>query len=230
MRSYTLVAGAVGALLASGSASAHHGLDFLLVQTAHLPEKGAGYVVTRFDAISSDEDEVEFEPAILYGATDRFAVELHSHYEKPDGEPSRYESIAPAVHFRVTPMRQPFTVGISAEYEIANASDDDDVVSVAGIVGYEMAMFNVVGNLIYEKPTGSSGEWGYAAGIRHTFGEKHGLGLELMGSLESEGSSEAMVGYYGELSERITLNAGIGTGVDNGPDGTARLGFIWRFK
>lgn len=121
----------------------------------------ARYVVTRFDAISSDEDEVEFEPAILYGATDRFAVELRSHYEKP---------------------------------------------------------------------TGSSGEWGYAAGVRHTFGEKHGLGLELMGSLESEGSSEAMVGYYGEFSERITLNAGIGTGIDNGPDGTARLGFIWRFK
>jgi hypothetical protein len=73
------------------------------------------------------------------------------------------------------------------------------------------------------------GEWGYAAGIRNTFG-KHGVGLEVQGSLESDGSSEMLVGCYGELSERFTFNAGIGVGLDDGPDQSARTAFIWRFN
>ena len=38
-------------------AHAHHGLDFLLVQTAHLPEKGTGYVFGRVNRLDGDESE-----------------------------------------------------------------------------------------------------------------------------------------------------------------------------
>lgn len=209
---------------------AHHGLDFLMVQTAHLPDKGTGYLAARLDRISEAHDESEFEPAVLYGATDWMAVELHAHYEKEEGESSKYESVAPALHFRLTPRQQAFSIGISAEYEIAHASDDEDVAELGAIFGYEMDQWIVTGNVLYEKQSGASGEWGYAAGVRHTFGQKHGLGLELLGSFESHGSSEMLVGYYGEFSEQFTFNAGIGAGIDDGPDHSARMAFIWRFK
>jgi hypothetical protein len=224
------VACALVACLAINVSRAHHGLDFLLVQTAHLPERGTGYLAARLDHISEARDESEFEPAVLYGATDWMTVELHAHYEKEEGESSKYESVAPAFNFRLTPREQAFSVGISAEYEIAHASDDEDVVEMAAIFGYEMDQWIVTGNVLYERSSGVSGEWGYAAGVRHTFGQKHGLGLELLGSLESGGSSEMLVGYYGEFSERFTFNAGIGAGIDEGPDNAARMAFIWRFK
>jgi hypothetical protein len=121
--------------------------DFLLVQTAHLPEKGTGYAVARLDHVSEHDDELELEPAVLYGATDWMTVEVHAHYEEEAGEPSKYESFAP-----------------------------------------------------------------------------------VQGSLESDGSSEMLVGCYGELSERFTFNAGIGVGLDDGPDQSARTAFIWRFN
>jgi len=212
------------------AAHAHHGLDFLLVQTAHLPAKGTGYAVARLDYISEHHDELEFEPALLYGVTDWMTVELHAHYEKEQGESSKYESVAPAFHFRVTPREQSFSIGISAEYEIAHHSDDEDVVEMAAMFGYEASQWTATGNVLYEKPSGFSGEWGYAAGIRHAVGEKHGVGVELVGSFESSGSSEMMVGYYGEFSDQFSFNAGVGTGIDDGPDQAARLAFIWRFK
>lgn len=230
MRTPILLACTAAAGIASNAAEAHHGLDFLLVQTAHLPQQGTGYAVARFDHLSENVDETGFEPAALFGATDWMTVELHGHYHKEEGEPSRFESIAPALNFRLTPREQSFSFGLSAEYEFASASDDADVAEVAALFGYEANAWVVAGNVLYEKASGAKGEWGYAAGLRRTFAEKHGLGIEVLGSFESDGSSEVMFGYYVEFSERFTLNAGIGTGIDDGPDRSARMAMIWRFR
>ena len=209
---------------------AHHGLDFILVQTAHLPERGSGYAFARLNHLSESEDETEIEPAVLYGAADRIAVEAHAHYAKEGGGSFTYESIAPAVHFRLTSRERPLAVGISAEYAFASGSGSADVADVAAIAGYERGRWMAAANLLYEKLSGAAGEWGYAAGIRRTFGLKHGIGVEALGSFESDGYSEMMVGYYGELSEQFTINAGIGTKIDEGPDQAFHMTFIWRFK
>lgn len=218
------------AILFPMMAQAHHGLDFLLVQTAHLPERGTGYDLMRMDFISEAHDETEFEPAVLYGATDLMTVELHAHYEKEEGESTRYESVAPAAHFRFTSRGQPFAAGLSAEYEFAHNSHDEDVVELAGVFGYETPTWNLSANILYEKESGSSREWGYAVGARYNLGEQHGIGVEVLGSFESHGSSEMMLGYYGTISESFSINVGIGTGIDKGPDWAARTAFIWRFK
>lgn len=230
MRTPFLLACAAAAGIASNAAQAHHGLDFLLVQTAHLPEQGTGYAFARVDHFSESVDETGFEPGALFGATDWMTVELHGHYHKEEGEPSRFESIAPALNFRLTPRGQPFSFGLSAEYEIADASNDEDVAQVAALFGYEANEWVAAGNVLYEKVSGASGEWGYAAGVRRTFAKKHAIGIEALGSFESGGSSEMMVGYYGEFSERFTFNAGIGTGLHKGPDQSARMAMIWRFR
>ena len=225
-----LSACAVVASLIPGAVSAHHGLDFVSVQTVHLPEQGAGYTIGRIDYISEDEDEMEFEPALLYGATDWLTLELHAHFEKENGESANYESLAPALHFRLTPREQQFSFGVSVEYEFANDSAEDDVLELAAIIGYEFSDWMVTANLLLEDPSGSSGEWGYAAGVRHSFSHHYAFGLELNGSFENSNSSAVLIGYYGELSKQFSINAGIGTGVDNELDWSARTAFIWQFK
>ena len=209
---------------------AHHGLDFILVQTAHLPERGTGYVFTRLNHFSGTEDETEIEPGVLYGVNDWMALEAHAHYAKEGGESLTYESIAPAVHFRLTPMGEPVSFGVSAEYAFAQDSDEDDVADVTGVFSVERNGWMVAANLLYEKRSGSSGEFGYAAGARRTLRGKHGIGVEVVGSFESDGDSEVMLGYYGELSQKFTLNAGIGSSIDEGPDHAAHVTFVWRFR
>ena len=221
---------AVVTLLLSGAVYAHHGLDFVVVQTAHLPEQGSGYAIGRIDYISEEEDEMEFEPALLYGAADWLTLELHAHFEKESGESAKYESLAPALHFRLTPREQKLSFGVSVEYEIAHDSAEDDVLELTAILGYEFSEWMVTANVLLEDPSGSSGEWGYAAGVRHSFNDDHAFGLEMNGSLEGGSSSEALIGYYGELSKRFSLNAGIGAGIDGGPDWSVRTAFIWQFK
>jgi hypothetical protein len=221
---------AIAASLLPGAAYAHHGLDFVSVQTANLPQQGAGYAIGRFDYISEEVNETEFEPALLYGATDWLTVELHAHFEKESGESAKYESLAPALLFRLTPREQQFSLGVSVEYEFAHDSAKDDVLELTAIFGYEFSEWMVTANILLEEPSGSSGEWGYATGVRHSFSHDHAFGLELNGSLESNGSSEALIGYYGELSNRFSVNAGVGAGIDGGPDWSVRTAFIWQFR
>ena len=124
------------------------------VQTAHLPEQGAGYAIGRIDYISEKQDEVEFEPALLYGATDWLTLELHAHFEKETGAYLEYESLAPALHFRLTPREQQFSIGVSVEYEFAGDSAGEDVLEVTAIFGYEFSDWMVTTNIVLEDPSG----------------------------------------------------------------------------
>jgi len=216
--------------LVPGIAQAHHGLDFLVVQTAHLPVTGTAYAIARVDYLAEEEDEMEFEPAVLFGATDWLALELHAHVEKPGGDSAHFESIAPAAHFRLTPRGNKISFGVSLEYEFARDSDAEDVFELSGIFGYEADGWIATANLQYEKAAHESSELGFALGARRDVRPGHGIGVELFGSLEDNGPSEVLVGYYGELSDRFSLNAGIGTGLDDGPDWALRSSFIWRFR
>jgi hypothetical protein len=57
---------------------------------------------------------------------------------------------------------------------------------------------------------------------RFNIARRHAAGVEVLGSLQSDGTTEALLGYYGRLSPNFTVNAGVGRGVDRGPDWTAR--------
>ena len=210
-------------------ALAHHGIDFLVVQTAHLPERGTGYAMLRQDYLSEEQDVLELEPAVLFGATDWASVELHAHVEKPEGESADYESLSPAVQLRFTPRDQPLAVGLSAEYEVAQESDHEDALEMALLVSHESSKLIAAANILYERHQGEPSEWGYAGGVRYAFGSKHGAGVELTGSFESGDSSEVMVGYYGTFSPTFTFNAGLGGRVD-GDEQVVRTAFIWRFR
>ena len=213
-----------------GPAPAHHGLDFLVVQTAHLPERGTGYALARMDFLSDITEESRFEPSVLYGATDWLTLEMHAHFGREENQSFRYESVAPAARFRLTPVDRPFAAGVSAEYEFAHGQQHEDAIELAGVLSYENGAWIASGNILYDRERKGSGEWGYAAGARYTFRQRHGVGIELVGSLESHGSSQMLLGYYGMLSDVFSINIGVGTGIDRGPDWAAYSAFIWQFR
>ncbi len=219
-------------LMLASTAHAHHGRDFLLVQTAHLPESGSVFGIARQDYVSEDSDTFELAPALLVGVSDWLAFEVHSHIEKQSGESFKYESTAPALHVRLTQRSSPLAVGASVEYEVASDSDESDVAEGTAIVGYESSKWQCAANLRIESEVDSdeSAEWGYAVGARRGFREHHAVGLELEGSFESSGSDELMLGYYFESGSALTLNLGIGTALDEGPDITLRTAIIWQFR
>lgn len=68
------------ALLLSGTAQAHHGKTFLLVETYDLPHPQEVYFFSTLDLLRrSGVRTRSVSPALLWGVSPRFAVELHGH-------------------------------------------------------------------------------------------------------------------------------------------------------
>lgn len=221
----------VGQLLFPATAMAHHGKDFLLATTAHLPKAGETFVISRQDYIDEAEgSEWELEPSLLFGVTDWFTFELHSHIEKENGSSFVYEATAPELSFRFTPRDSAFSLGASIEYEFARKSEGDDEIAASLISGYEKDGRIFAFDITYERETGSSeDEWGYAAGARFEIAAGSSLGLEVSGSFEEDKTGEVLLGYYADFNDSLSLNIGVGTGFNEGADVTARTAIIWQF-
>jgi hypothetical protein len=55
------------------------------------------------------------------------------------------------------------------------------------------------------------------------------FGIEAVDSFDHREDREVMLGGYFQPSHPLTINLGVGTGFDGGPDLTVRSAFIWQF-
>jgi hypothetical protein len=220
-------------LFVSPGIKAHHGRDFLLTQTAHLPAKGEIYAIARQDFVDEGEEkEWEFEPAAIAAVADWLTLEVHSHIEKVKGESTEYESTAAAGYFRFNPRESALAVGGAVEYEVARHSDDEDLWEFAGLASYEAGDWMFGLNLLAEREAGGGAEmeWGYAAGVRRTLSDKVAAGLEVAGTLQDGEEGEILMAFLVDPLPWLTINVGLGTGFNGGTDLSLRSAFVFRLR
>jgi hypothetical protein len=200
--------------LSAFAASAHHGQDFLLVETPATPHPGNVYLLVNANAaLDSDADEQgELEPALLFGATPRIAFEVHGHLHKDAGDALRYEATAPSIQVQLTdPSRhEGFRAALSAEYEIAREADAPDNLSVRLALGHERGANQFGANLVFDREEGGTTDLGTALGYRRALSERVALGIEAQGSLRHAEGAEALAGAYFEIDPRWTVKCGLG--------------------
>lgn len=228
--SLTLMA-MIACLVSTTNAYGHHGRDFLITQSGHVPESGQIYVASTEDfEDNGDEKEWEFEPSLFVGITNGWAVAIHSHLERPQGGSLKYESTAIESIHRWTPRNSPIVLGSSFEYEHARDSDDSDEWLATGITGYQGQSWMTVLNVIAEHDTGESTEWNYALGIRRALNERFAVGVESQGTFESGQTGEAILTLYADPTPALTVNIGIGTGFNDGHDLVVRTALVYRIR
>jgi hypothetical protein len=217
-------------------ALAHHGQDFLLVESPAIPHPGQVYLIANA-GISLDDDADEragFEPALLFSVSPSVAFELHAHAEKPAGDGWRYEATAPAVHVLLTdPHRHDgLKVGLSAEYEIAAHADDADNAEVRLAFENSRGGDKWAANLVASREQGGDSDFGAALGFRRQLRDDFALGVEGQGSFRhAEGSEVVLAGYY-ERAQAFAFKFGVGG--ERGGNGDyapmLRLGLVLRLR
>jgi hypothetical protein len=229
--SRVFVATTLAILAAAAPARAHHGKEFLVVETYELPHPGHLYLLSNQDLVrAGGENFLSFSPGLLVGVTERFAVEVHGHFEKGPGEGWAFEAIAPAVRLQLTRPDHALRAALSGEYEIGRGEAPDNVEGRL-IVGY-LGRFNVTGNLVVSRlrGTGEGTQVGYAVGVRPAAERKVVLGAEAQGNFRGEHGHEVLAAAYFTPSERVTVKLAAGTGFgDAGPDFTLRTGLVLGF-
>jgi hypothetical protein len=219
----------VAGVLAAAPARAHHGKDFLLVETVELPRPGELYFFSAQDAIRHEgSTTLEVSPALLLGVSRIVAFEVHGHASHEEDHWT-YEATAPALRIQL-PRSSRLRVGFSAEYEIAHEEDTHDHLGGRFIVSYRHGPTLFAANLVAERAVGEDEptEIGYAFGLRPNLGSRLGWGIEAQGGLQNREGHEVLLGLYVEPSERFTLKVGVGTAFGNGPDWTVRTGIVFR--
>lgn len=209
-------------------AFAHHGRDFLIVETAEIPEPREFFFFSSHDLFVRHGDHtIEIEPALLGGISERFALEIHSHIARESGDDFRYKATAPALRVVLTPPESSssWRAALSAEYEIAHGEEANRA-EARLILTRAVGDANLVLNLIGERQAGDN-KAGYAIGFRPSLTSRLSWGLEGEGRFEQHSTHEILFGIYGQPSERITLKMGLGAGVGQGsPVYTIRTAFV----
>ena len=200
--------------LAPWQAFAHHGQDFLLLESPAVAHAGNICLIANgHAALTGDaEERAGFEPALLVGVSPRIAFELHAHAEKLAGQGWGYEATAPAIHVLLTDpgKHEGFKAGISAEYEVAAAKGGRDNVEVRLTLENSMEEYKWAGNLIASRERGGGNEFAAALGFRHGVRSGLALGAEGQRSLRRADGAQLLAGAYVELDESRTIKFAIG--------------------
>src|SRR5205823_491223 len=170
---------------------AHHGKDFLLVESYDLPEPGEFYLFGSTAIADGNGVSLELEPSLLVGLMPRVAFELHSHITKEPEQSLEYEATAPSLHFQLSPPNSRFPVhfGLSAEYEIANQTGANRF-ETRLVVETEISRWKLVGNLLGERQQGGDSDIGYAVGARYDFSDQFAFGFEAQGPFTNDDRHE----------------------------------------
>jgi hypothetical protein len=213
---------ALALLLCAAPAIAHHGKDFLIVESYELPHPHEIYFVSS-EMFSRADGENFFttEPSLLFGLTPRFAGEVHVHFVREPGESLHYEAVAPAVHVQLTSLGR-WKFAAAAEYEIARHSDENEFdarLIAAHSIGEEGQLVINVGKHAR-----------YAVGFRPQMESRTAFGIEAEGRIERGEEHQVILGFYTQPSERFTFKAGAGAGLGVGkPSTIVRTGVVWHF-
>jgi len=195
-------------------AMAHHGQDFLLLESPGIPHSGDIYLVTNAQLAleNNAEEQAGFEPALLVGVTRRVAFELHAHTEKLAGDSWNYEATAPAIHILLTDPNKHsgLKVGIGLEYEIAAEDDGLDNAEFRLAVENGKGKNKWGGNLILDREQGGETDVGAALGFRHKIGDAWSLGFEAQSSVERAAGAELLFGAYYDHEQNWVVKLGLG--------------------
>jgi hypothetical protein len=195
-------------------ALAHHGQDFLLVESPTVPHSGSVYLIANGHAALSNalDERASFEPALLFGITSRIAFEMHAHTDKMAGDHWAFEAIAPSVHLLLTDpeKHEGYKLGVSAEYEIAARRGDPDNAEVRLSLEHGDDENKWTANLIASKEQGSDADVGAALGFRREIREGIALGVEGQSSFQRADGALLLATAYFENEKAGTFKLGLG--------------------
>jgi hypothetical protein len=211
----------------SARANAEDNKDFLIVQSGRLPMCGQFYFASTLDFVDRNNGkEWQLVPSFSLGLTDSWAIEVKSRLDRPIGDSLQYESSAVALTHRWTPRSSRLSLGSSFEFEYARDASHDNRWVLGGIGAYEGALWSSALNVYVEHEMGEPTEWNYSAAAKRKINDRLAWGLEGAGSFRGSYGAEALAALYWRPSPRLTVNFGLGEGLDGAGNLLVRSGFV----
>ena len=204
------------ALVTSRPAAAHHGRDFLLLETDDMPAKGQSYAVLAVDTLrnAAGDHATEITPGVVLGLSKRLVVEPHFHLEREPSEDFKYAASAVGVRYRLGDLGQSGWRGaVSGEVEITrNRAAEPSSGSLRLIAARTFPNALVAVNLITgrEFTAGGDGTLAIGAGVMTPLKNGDQIGLEAIVSLPTKDGFEILPSYAHRFGKNSQVKLGVG--------------------
>jgi hypothetical protein len=172
-------------------------------------------------AASSPGEEARWQPKTVL----QFAV--RADYVGAQSRATRRDAVVGTAHLRFESPARPLTAGLMIEYRIVD--EQADTLLVAGMFTYQRRKWTAAASPYYQRTAQRAGaDWHYWGSVRRYIASRHALGVELFGALETGRPAKWMLGYYGTITESLSVSVAAGSGFDAGPDWVASTSVTWR--
>jgi hypothetical protein len=158
-----------------------------------------------------------------------FQLAARADYAGTQGQVSRREAVVGSAQLRFASPARPISAGLMIEHRFV--AEQADTLLVAGVLTYKMPTWTATASPFYKRTEHrGAGEWDYWASVRRHVASRHGLGIELFGSLGTGRAEQWTLGYYGTMTETLSVSVLAGAGFDSGPDWMARATVTWKLR
>jgi hypothetical protein len=135
--------------------------------------------------------------------------------------------VAASTNLRFASPARPIIAGLLIEYRVGDERADE--LLVAGVFTYKLSKWTAAASPFYKSLAhGDDGDWSYWASVRRHIAGRHALGIELFGALDTGRPRKWMLGYYGTVTEALSVSVSAGSGFDAGLDWVASTSVTWR--
>jgi len=161
-------------------------------------------------------------------ATTSVSLAARSDYQATAGLSKQYRSIAATAQLRFALPSPRYSASVVFEYSAIEHRSDTAI--LGAIVAYKAGDWSLSFAPYISKASDRSGVWKQQSTARYRISRRSAVGLELIGSLTRLGASKLLVGYYGKISDTMSVTLTVGSGLDTGPDVAVRSAVIWRLR
>lgn len=155
-----------------------------------------------------------------------FQFAARADYASEQGGVGRRDAFVGTAHLRFASPARPIVAGIMVEYGLID--EYANTLLVAGTFSYELSKWTAAAGPFYKRAVRGVGEWQYWCGARRHIADRHAIGVELFGSLDTGRPAKWMLGYYGTITETLSFDVAAGSGIAAGPHWVARTSVTWR--
>ena len=149
---------------------------------------------------------------------------------KAHGSSDRQQSVLAAAELKFRSETRNWTTSIFAEYRYITDDQEDGVVNLGGSVKHQFGNWDTAVYLFAEKRSGPAESWVYAGRVRYRLSNRHKVGVQSAGAFNASKSPHIAFGYYGSLSESVSLNIIADPGINGVVDFAARMELVWQIR
>jgi hypothetical protein len=158
----------------------------------------------------------------------RFYLSGMSFYWETGDDSTSYETVAATGELRFRLAARPWYASLFADYRFSTDGRHTDHVNLGGLFKYGWEKWDATTYVFVNQSPRTDKTWLYAGRLRYYVAENHKLGIEAYGQFGNAHSPQLMLGYYGDISDSVSLNLALGPLTSSGPDLSARLELVWQ--